>query len=56
METTKQKLHNQITSYLISFKYFVHPPGVASTAGHGVLIDKMYRYEYTEHCGMAAYM
>ena len=37
----KQKLQNQITSYLISFQYFVHPLGVASTARYLVFIDKM---------------
>jgi len=36
----KQKLQNQIM-YLISFQYFVHPPGVTSTARYRVLIDTM---------------
>ena len=40
MDTLKQKLQDQIM-YLISFQYFVHPPDVASTARHCVLIDTM---------------
>ena len=31
-----------MTSYLTSFHYFVHPPGVASTAKYRELIDRMY--------------
>ena len=28
--------------------YFVHSPGVASTAKYRILIDKMCTYEYTD--------
>jgi len=41
MDTLKPKLQNQITSYFISFQYFVHPPGVAATARYRVLIDNL---------------
>ena len=41
METLKTKTAKSITSYLISFQYFVHPPGVASTVRDRVLINKM---------------
>ena len=47
----KQKLKNQITSCLISFQYFVHPPGVASTARYCVLIDNMCLWKYTWSIG-----
>ena len=30
-----------VTSYLFSFRYFVHPPGVPSTARYRTLLDKM---------------
>jgi len=41
LDTLKtKKLQNQIT-YLISCQFFVHSPGVASTARYRVLIDKM---------------
>ena len=40
-------MQNEITSYLISFQYFVHPPGVASSARYRLLI-------YC--CGMAAHI
>jgi len=42
MNTLKTKLQYQITSYLISVQYFVHPPGVASIARYRKLIDKMW--------------
>ena len=35
-----KKLQDQITSYLSSVQYFVHPPGVAYAAMWPVLIDK----------------
>ena len=37
----KLKLQNQITLFLTSFHYCVHPPGVAYTARYRVLIEKM---------------
>ena len=52
MDTLKTRTANQITSYLISFQYFVHPPGVTSTPRYRVLIDNMCLWIY--HCGMAA--
>jgi len=41
MDTLKTKTANQVTSYLISFQYSVHPPDVAYTVKYRVLIDKM---------------
>jgi len=49
MDTLKTKLQNQITSYLISFQYFVHPPGVASTVSTVYsLITCVYEYTVLE--------
>ena len=41
-----QKLQNQITSYITSFQYFIHLPGVASTGRNRVLINKMCLWIY----------